>query len=129
MPFNALEAYSSVEKATLSQRDLEASVLNKAALRLQSIRNNWTSAENYALLNEILKYNQRIWTFFQAELTMEGNPLPDEIKRNLLTLSLYIDRRTFEVMAYPEPEKLDILININLNIAAGLRGEMAAATP
>ena len=115
--------YRSVEKATLPQRDLEASVLTKAALRLKSLRDNWTNAEQYAQLNDTLKYNQRIWTFFQAELTMEDNPLPDEVKRNLLSLSLYLDRRTFEVMAYPAPEKLDILININFNIAAGLRGE------
>ena len=116
MPVNALEAYRDVEKATLPQRDLEASVLTKAAMRLQSTRDNWTSADNYAQLNDTLQYNQRLWTFFQAELTTEDNPLPEEIKRNLLSLSLYVDRRTFEVMAYPAPEKLDILININLNI-------------
>jgi flagellar protein FlaF len=123
MPANPLDAYLSVEKATLPQRDLEANVLTKAAMRLQSLRDNWTSAEHYALLGETLNYNQRVWTFFQAELTMEDNPLPDEIKRNLLTLSVYVDRRTFEVLAYPAPEKLDILISINLNIAAGLRGQ------
>ena len=33
MPVNALEAYRDVEKATLPQRDLEASVLTKAAMR------------------------------------------------------------------------------------------------
>jgi len=54
---------------------------------------------------------------------MEDNPLPEEVKHNLLSLSLFIDRRTFEALAYPAPEKLDILININLNVAAGLRGE------
>ncbi len=128
MAVNALEAYRDVEKATLPQRDLEASVLNKAAMRLRSARDNWSSADNYAQLNDTLQYNQRLWTFFQAELTMEDNPLPEEIKRNLLSLSLYVDRRTFEVMAYPAPEKLDILININLNIAAGLRGETARLT-
>ena len=128
MPVNALEAYRDVEKATLPQRDLEASVLTKAAMRLQSTRDNWTSADNYAQLNDTLQYNQRLWTFFQAELTTEDNPLPEEIKRNLLSLSLYVDRRTFEVMAYPAPEKLDILININLNLAAGLRGETTRLT-
>jgi flagellar protein FlaF len=54
---------------------------------------------------------------------MEGNPMPEEIKRNLLALSLFVDRRSFEALAYPAPEKLDILININLNVASGLRGE------
>jgi flagellar protein FlaF len=120
---NPLEAYRSVEKATLSQRDLEATVLTKAAMQLQGLRENWTRENHDAQLEEVLNYNQRVWTFFQAELSMEENPLPEEVKRNLLALSLYVDRRSFETLAYPAPEKLDILININLNVAAGLRGE------
>jgi flagellar biosynthesis activator protein FlaF len=123
MPANPLDAYRNVEKATLSQRDIEATVLTKAAMQLQSIKENWTCDDHDTQLEDALNYNQRVWTFFQAELSVEENPLPDEIKRNLLALSLFVDRRTFEALAYPAPEKLDALININLNVAAGLRGE------
>jgi flagellar biosynthesis activator protein FlaF len=123
MPSNPLEAYQSVEKSTLSGRDLEASVLNKAALRLQDVQARWAEANLTERLDEALKYNQRVWSFFQAEVSMPDNPLPAEIKQNILALSVFVDRRIFEVMAYPAPEKLDILININRNIAAGLRGE------
>ncbi len=35
-------------------------------------------------------------------------------------MSIFIDKRTFEVMLKPAPEKLTILIEINMNIAAGL---------
>lgn len=123
MPANPLDAYRNVEKATLSQRDLEATVLDKAAMQLQAIRDNWTREDHDAELEAALNYNQQVWSFFQAELSMEDNPMPGEIKRNLLALSLYVDRRSFEVLAYPAPEKLEILININLNVASGLRGE------
>jgi len=123
MPANPLDAYRNVEKATLSQRDIEATVLTKAAVQLQSIKDNWTLDDHDAQFEDALNYNQRVWTFFQAELTVEDNPLPEEIKRNLLALSLFVDRRTFEALAYPAPEKLDALININLNVAAGLRGD------
>jgi flagellar protein FlaF len=123
MPANPLDAYRNVEKATLSQRDIEATVLNKAAMQLQTIRDNWTSDDRAAGLEDALNYNQKVWTFFQAELSMQDNPLPDEIKKNLLALSMFVDRRTFEALAYPAPEKLDILININLNVSAGLRGD------
>jgi flagellar biosynthesis activator protein FlaF len=123
MPANPLDAYRNVERATLSQRDLEASVLTKAAAQLQALKDSWISDSLDPRLEDALSYNQRVWTFFQAELTMESNPLPDEVKRNLLALSLFVDRRSFETLAYPAPEKLDALININLNVAAGLRGE------
>ena len=68
-----------------------------------------------------MKYNQRIWTIFQSELSKEDNPLPNQIKLDLLRLSAFIDKRIFEMMAYPEAEKLNIIIRINENIAAGLR--------
>jgi len=40
----------------------------------------------------------------------------------MLRLIAFIDRRIFETMASPAPEKLTTVININNNIAAGLRG-------
>ena len=125
MRANPLDAYQSVEKSTLSGRDLEASVLLKAAVRLQDVQAHWNDADRDDRLDEALKYNQRVWSFFQAEVSMAENPLPAEIKQNILALSVFVDRRIFEVMAYPAAEKLDILVNINRNIAAGLRGEGA----
>ncbi len=121
MPVNPLDAYQQVERETLSGRELEASVLTRAAMRLQAVRNNWDDPNRNALLDEALRYNQKLWTYLQTELANPDNPLPAEIKTNLLALSGFIDRRTFQLMAKPEAEKLDILISINQNIAAGLR--------
>jgi len=122
MSASPLNAYQEVEKATLSGRDLESTVLMRAAMRLMDIKNNWDTPERETKLDEALRYNQRVWTFFQAELLDAENPLPAEIKRNLLSLSGFVDKRTFDVMAFPAADKLDILISINKNIAAGLRG-------
>jgi len=66
-----------------------------------------------------------VWSIFQSELTRKDNPLPRQLKENILSLSLFIDKRILEVMAYPAPEKLKILIDINLNLAAGLRSKTA----
>ena len=74
-----------------------------------------------ANLDAALKYNQRVWCIFQAELEKPQNPLPNALKVSLLRLVAFIDKRTLETIAYPSPEKLTILININQNIAAGLR--------
>lgn len=123
MPINPLDAYQSVERATLSGRELEASVLIKAAMRLQDVRNNWSAPDLTVRLDEALRYNQKLWTYLQTELARPENPLPDEIKANLLSLSAFIDKRTFQLMALPVAEQLDVLISINKNIAAGLRGE------
>ena len=118
----ALNAYKNVEKTTVSGRETEARVLTEAALKLRTCQKKWDTENRRELLDEALTYNQRIWTIFQAELGKEDNPLPNNIKLDLLRLSSFIDKRIFEVMAYPDPEKLTIIIKINENIAAGLRG-------
>jgi flagellar protein FlaF len=120
---NALNAYKSVEKATASGRETEARVLTEAALKLRVCQKRWENNDRNEMLDEALKYNQRIWTIFQAELGKRDNSLPDHIKLDLLRLSSFIDRRIFEVMAFPDPEKLNIIIKINENIAAGLRNQ------
>jgi flagellar protein FlaF len=117
-----LETYRTMQKVTLSGRDLEAEVLSRAAYKLQYCQNNWDDANREEMLDEALKYNQKIWTLFQSELAKPGNPLPKKIREDLLSLSAFVDKRIFEIMSFPTPEKLSAIININLNVASGLKG-------
>lgn len=123
MTNNPIGAYESVEKATLEGRGLEAHVLTLSATMLADLRDHWDAPDRESRLDEVLRHNQKVWSFFQAEVSQADNPMPREIKANILALSVFIDNRTFEIMAYPEKEKLDILIAINRNLAAGLRGD------
>lgn len=120
MHSNQLEAYKTTQKITMTGRELESSVLIKAALKLKHCQNNWDDEDRNLKLDEALKYNQKIWSIFQSELVKPDNPLPQKLKEDILSLSIFIDRRVFEVMAYPAPEKLEAIININLNLAEGL---------
>lgn len=120
---NPLQSYQNVEKATQSGRETEARVLSQAARKLKHCQENWKASDRQEKLDEALKFNQRIWSIFQSELSDANNPLPDQLKANLLQLSAFIDKRIFETLAYPTPEKLTIIIEINQNIAAGLRGK------
>jgi flagellar protein FlaF len=125
MPGPGLNAYKQTIKTTTSGRDMEASVLTKAAHLLKDCQEHWDEEDHFRRLDEALTFNQKIWTIFQDELSREDNPLPKELRANILNLSLFIDRRVTEVMKKPFPDKLDMIININLNLAAGLRGSPA----
>lgn len=118
---NALATYQAVERETISGRETEARVLTQAALKLQECQNNWNSEKRDSELEKALKYNQKIWSIFQVELAREDNPLPRQITRDLIKLSAFVDKRIFETIASPSPDKLTAIININHNIAAGLR--------
>lgn len=71
-------------------------------------------------ITNAVRINWRLWTIFQAELTEPTNPLPREIRQNLLSLAAFIDKQSMAVLADPKPDFLDVLININRQIAAGL---------
>lgn len=121
-----LEAYRTAQNSsTKSGRDIEAAALTRCALMLSDCQMKWDTPDRDELLSEALRRNQVVWSILQSELIREDNPLPVDIRNNLLTLSIFIDKRIIEVMARPEPEKLKILIDINLNLAAGLRGSPA----
>ncbi|MDK9719364.1 MAG: flagellar biosynthesis regulator FlaF [Trichlorobacter sp.] len=118
---NPTNAYTSMQKETLSGRELEASVLTRAGLMLKQVQVNWSAPDRDEKLLEAIKFNQKVWSFFQAELSDPENPLPKNLRQDILNLSLFIDKRLFEVMANPDTEKLNIVIDVNFNIAAGLR--------
>ena len=119
---NQLRTYETVSKVTMSGRQVEAAVLTKAALKLKTCQENWEAEDRSSKLDEALKFNQLVWSIFQAELARPDNPLPKKLRQDILSLSVFIDKRIFETMAYPTPEKLTAIININLNLAAGLNG-------
>jgi len=117
----SMRAYESVDKATMSGTDVEVAVLNKAAVKLKECQDNWDAADRDDKLEEALKFNQKIWSIFQSELSREDHPMPQKLRLDILRLAAFIDRRIFETIASPSPEKLNIVIDINNSIAAGLR--------
>lgn len=71
---------------------------------------------------DAVRVNWRLWTIIQAEQSDPDCQTPREIREALLNLSNFVDKRSVEQLARPEPDKLEVLININRNIAAGLLG-------
>ena len=121
MPQNPVNAYTVNQKESLSGRELEASVLSRAGLMLKGVRDNWDDPDRDQRLLEAVKFNQKVWSFFQAELTAPDNPLPKNLREDILNLSIFIDKRLFEILAFPDPDKISIIIDIDFNIASGLR--------
>ncbi len=92
----------------------------KAATRFQAIRDDWENRSKD--LDEALTYNRKIWTVLVSSVTRPENPLPQPIKQNVANLGLFIFNHTLSLMSGAKPEKLAVLININRELAAGLRG-------
>jgi flagellar protein FlaF len=122
---NAIDTYTEMQKEVLNGRELEASVLARAAMMLKQVQQSWSASDRNDKLLDAVKFNQKVWSFFQAELSDPENPMPKNIRQDILNLSIFIDKQLFEVLANPDPEKLTVVIDINMGIAAGLRTKPA----
>jgi len=117
---SAARAYQTVATKTSSPRELEADLLLRAASRLQAIQQEWETGK--ATLNDALLFNRKLWSIFLTSATSDTNPLPRDIRQNVANLGIFVMNQTVSVMANPQPEGLKTLININRELAAGLRG-------
>ena len=111
-------AYAAVATKTANPRELEATLLLKAASRLQAIRDGWDARKGE--LHEALTYNRKLWTVFVTAVTQDDHGLPQPVRQNVANIGLFVMNQTVAVLQEPKPEKLGSLININREIAAGL---------
>jgi flagellar protein FlaF len=125
MQQHATQAYQTVAKRTGNPRDLEANLLSKSATNMQRIRENWALAETE--LSGALKFNRKLWNVFLNSATREENPLPVAIRQNIANLGLFVLNHTIKLEAKPDASRLDVLININREVAAGLRAGVVNA--
>ena len=118
---NALNAYDKTNKSGLSDpREIEVRALYKSAESLETLQQSWESTSLEEKEN-LLRKNEKLWTIFTAEMEKEDTGLDLSIRSNIANLGLFIFKRTMEIRTTQDQKKIDILISINRNIAAGLQ--------
>ena len=117
MSQNKLKAYEQTQKSALPPREVEAMAFTKAALMLDEAKGQIEDYDSYAAA---LKFNQLLWTIIQADIVDPANKLPPQLKANILSLSIFVDKQTVKALADTNGDHLDSLIDINKNLAEGL---------
>ena len=67
---------------------------------------------------EALATNRRLWSLLASDCAAEGNQLPQALRAQIISLSIFVDRHSSAVMRQGAP--LEILIEINRSIMQGL---------
>ena len=67
-----------------------------------------------------LHRNREVWRTFSAVCGTVGNTLPDELRASIISLALWVDQFTSDVVT--GRESIDDLISINRDIIDGLSG-------
>ncbi len=117
MSTRKIATYEQVILSALSQRELDGLAFAKAVFMLEEASK---AVDDYDAYSAALKYHQMLWTFIQADVAADGNGLPDDLKANILSLSIFVDTQTIAALAEPRAEHLHSLIAIDKSIASGL---------
>lgn len=118
-PYNQLGAYGQTQKQSLDNtRDTDKmALLRCASLMRDALDKGPSDMQGYA---SAIQLNQRLWTIFQVALANPANPLSENLRSILLSLSHYVDKTSFRAVTTFEPELVGSLIDINRSLAAGL---------
>lgn len=114
------KAYQQTAKVVESSRERESALLMQAAAGLQKVRDEWPNS--FDDMQPALNFNRKLWTIFMTSVTKEDSVLPAEVRQNIANLGLFVMNQTREMTLEPQPQKLEVLVRLNRQIAAGLRG-------
>ncbi len=120
---NALAGYAQTETVGMDEKEMEIRALIKSSALLNQIKENWD--ERHKELPQALDKNRRLWSFLASGARDESCQHSDLVRQNIINLANFIFKRTYETLSHPAPEKLEILISINMQIANGLAGKAA----
>lgn len=115
------QSYSQAQVSGLGQTELESRALIRTAAGLNQVKEHWEEKKDE--LSDVLEKNRKLWAILASAMKEDDCPQPPEIRRNILSLAVFIFQRTVDIIAHPDPKKLDVLININMNLAKGLSGD------
>lgn len=109
-----------------SGRQIEISIMEMASSKLRAELPEDGDVAWSRNLDEALKFNQKIWDVFSADWMSADNKLPRELRQNLISIGIFVKKKTFSVMAVPDRPGLKLLIQLNDNIVDGLKAGLGA---
>lgn len=118
---SAAGAYSkNARAAAIDPREIEARALMSSVTKMQDLQSRWDNVKMEEM-DDVLRNNRQIWMMFVDNANAdESKDRPAQLRNNITNLGAYIFKRTLDILADPKKEKLDVLIDINREIAAGL---------
>jgi len=116
-----LDNYRRVQSLSETPRAVEYRLIAEVTHQLIEARDfGWQGAELMGPLHQ----NRRIWSMLGILCGSPGNRLPTDLRASIISLSLWVDRHTTDVMR--QRDSIDALISVNCAIMEGLSAENAA---
>ena len=113
----SLSAYRRVKSLAEHPRGTESRLIGEITGEMLS---GWEAGLRGAQLMPALHRNREMWTMFSTACMSEGNQLPDTTRAAIVSLALWVDRFTSEVVR--GQETIEPLVSVNRSLIGGLAG-------
>jgi flagellar protein FlaF len=125
----SIAAYKRTIRESDSPRQIERRVLSRITGDLERFAQSFDKSEKSERaqllasgLEQVLIENLKFWTIVKHDLATEGNALPPQLRAGLISLALFVERQTNNVIG--GSAGVGAMAAINQNVIAGLSGQM-----
>lgn len=123
-----ITAYKQTITETETPRQIERRVLANVTAEIEKFQSDFDSADRRRDMLKILAgglrpalwKNQQIWITLKSDLAEPGNALGNSLRAGLISLALWVERHTVEVLE--GTAQVRPLVDINRSIIHGLEG-------
>jgi flagellar protein FlaF len=119
----SLRAYQQAAQRSETPRDAEYRLFAQVTRALMDLKS--LPRENLGGWIDVLHWNRRMWAALADDCSSPTNTLPDGVRAQIISLSLFVHRHSSHVMR--KEGDLDTLIDINRMMMQGLSGRSEAA--
>ena len=113
----SLNAYQRARTMVESPRGTEYRLMSQITGDMMNARDAGLSG---AALMPVLHRNRQVWNAFSTACASAGNQLPDALRASIVSIGLWVDRFTSDVVA--GHDSIEELITVNRSIIDGLKG-------
>ena len=119
-------AYRQTLAETESPREMERRVFSQVTRALQDADSEGRPSSD-ALTQDALARNQQLWGALMFDVADKDNPLPERLRAQIISLAMFVDKHTGEVLA--GRKSLTPLIELNQMMIRGLQGVRPEIAP
>lgn len=116
----AYAVYQRTQNVAEEPRDVEYRLLGQVTAALMDAERDPQNAQK---LVEAVLWNRSVWSAFKIDLLNEGNRLPADLRGKLVSLALWVERESSEILSFKSD--LSWVIGVNKRIMEGLKPKVA----
>lgn len=120
----SLRAYQQAAQRAEQPRDIEYRLLGDVTRALMDAAK--LDPKDFAGRIDALDWNRRVWAALANDCASEGNALPQAVRAQIISISIWVSRHTSAVMRCEA--EIEPLIDINRTIMQGLAAAGSGAS-